>query len=70
MLHTKFGSTVLEMIFTRGQAIAMGHPSYSGDLKTTMFMVFSGEKDGNLKSLQTDERTTANPKRPFALSAH
>ena len=37
MLHFKFGKDSWDDI--NGQAIAMGHPSYSGDLKTKLFMV-------------------------------
>ena len=36
MLHTKFGKDMFNSSWEdiNGQAIAMGHPSYSGDLKT------------------------------------
>ena len=44
MLHNKFGkdrfNSSWEDIY--GQAIAMGHPSYSGDLKTALFTIAEG----------------------------
>ena len=41
MLHTKFGEDRFNSSWEdiNGQAIAMGHSSYSGDLKTALYMV-------------------------------
>ena len=42
LLHTKFGKDTFNSSWkdTNGQVIAMGHPSYSGDLKTAHCLWF------------------------------